>query len=292
MERNRLIAKAEIVFSMAVFGTISIFVRNIPLPSAELALCRAVIAAATLLVWQLLTRTMVRFQDIKKELPLLLLSGAAMGVNWILFFQAYKYTSVALATLSYYFAPVLVTVASPLLFQERPTGRQMFCFVMSTLGLVLVIGVSGGAGAGDTAGVLFGLGAAVFYATVVLCNKGIRNVTGINRTYLQFLASIAVLLPYVLLTGGFHLAQLPAKGLISLLVVGVGYTGIAYTLYFSSLRYLKGQEAAILSYIDPLVAVLVSVTVLAESVTWLQAAGGAMILGFTILNELKPKGAA
>ena len=104
MERNRLIAKAEIVFSMAVFGTISIFVRNIPLPSAELALCRAVIAAATLLVWQLLTRTMVRFQDIKKELPLLLLSGAAMGVNWILFFQAYKYTSVALATLSYYFA--------------------------------------------------------------------------------------------------------------------------------------------------------------------------------------------
>ena len=282
MERNRLIAKAEIVFSMAVFGTISIFVRNIPLPSAELALCRAVIAAATLLVWQLLTRTMVRFQDIKKELPLLLLSGAAMGVNWILFFQAYKYTSVALATLSYYFAPVLVTVASPLLFQERLTGRQMFCFVMSTLGLVLVIGVSGGAGAGDTAGVLFGLGAAVFYATVVLCNKGIRNVTGINRTYLQFLASI----------GGFHLAQLPAKGLISLLVVGVGYTGIAYTLYFSSLRYLKGQEAAILSYIDPLVAVLVSVTVLAESVTWLQAAGGAMILGFTILNELKPRGAA
>ena len=168
MERKHLIAKAEIVFSMAVFGTISIFVRNIPLPSAELALCRAVIAAATLLVWQLLTRTMVRFQDIKKELPLLLLSGAAMGVNWILFFQAYKYTSVALATLSYYFAPVLVTVASPLLFQERLTGRQMFCFVMSTLGLVLVIGVSGGAGAGDTAGVLFGLGAAVFYAAVVL----------------------------------------------------------------------------------------------------------------------------
>lgn len=212
MERKHLIAKAEIVFSMAVFGTISIFVRNIPLPSAELALCRAVIAAATLLIWQILTRTMVRFQDIKKELPLLLLSGAAMGVNWILFFQAYKYTSVALATLSYYFAPVLVTVASPLLFQERLTGRQMFCFVMSTLGLVLVIGVSGGAGAGDTAGVLFGLGAAVFYAAVVLCNKGIRNVTGINRTYLQFLASIAVLLPYVLFTGGFHLAGASGQG--------------------------------------------------------------------------------
>lgn len=292
MDRNHAIAKAEIIGSMAVFGTIAIFVRNIPLPSAELAVCRAVIAAATLLVWQLLTGNLVRFQDIKKELPLLFLSGAAMGINWILFFQAYKYTSVALATLSYYFAPVLVTAASPLLFKEKVTKRQLLCFVMSTLGLVLVIGVRGAGGERDTIGVLFGLGAAVFYAAVVLCNKGIRNVTGINRTFLQFLASIVVLLPYVALTGGFHLAGLPAGGSLSLLVVGVVYTGLAYTLYFSSLRYLKGQEAAILSYIDPLVAVLVSITVLSESITWLQAAGGAMILGFTILNELKPRRAS
>ncbi|MBS6951927.1 MAG: EamA family transporter [Enterocloster asparagiformis] len=289
MDRNHVIAKAEIIGSMAVFGTIAIFVRNIPLPSAELAVCRAVIAAATLLVWQLLTGNLVRFQDIKKELPLLFLSGAAMGINWILFFQAYKYTSVALATLSYYFAPVIVTAASPFLFKEKVTKRQLLCFVMSTLGLVLVIGVRGAGGERDTIGVLFGLGAAVFYAAVVLCNKGIRNVTGINRTFLQFLASIVVLLPYVALTGGFHLAGLPSGGIFSLLVVGVVYTGLAYTLYFSSLRYLKGQEAAILSYIDPLVAVLVSITVLSESITWLQAAGGAMILGFTILNELKPR---
>lgn len=289
MDRNHVIAKAEIIGSMAVFGTIAIFVRNIPLPSAELAVCRAVIAAATLLVWQLLTGNLVRFQDIKKELPLLFLSGAAMGINWILFFQAYKYTSVALATLSYYFAPVIVTAASPFLFKEKVTKRQLLCFVMSTLGLVLVIGVRGAGGERDTIGVLFGLGAAVFYAAVVLCNKGIRNVTGINRTFLQFLASIVVLLPYVAFTGGFHLAGLPSGGILSLLVVGVVYTGLAYTLYFSSLRYLKGQEAAILSYIDPLVAVLVSITVLSESITWLQAAGGAMILGFTILNELKPR---
>ena len=289
MDRNHRIAKAEIIISMAVFGTIALFVRNIPLPSAELAVCRAVIAAVTLFVWQFATGTFVRLQDIKKELPLLFLSGAAMGINWILFFQAYRYTSVALATLSYYFAPSLVTAASVFLFKERLTGRQILCFVMSTLGLILVIGVSGAGGSGDVTGVLFGLGAAVFYAMVVLCNKGIRNVTGINRTFLQFLASIAVLLPYVLLTGGFHLAELSAYGLLSLLVVGVGYTGIAYTLYFSSLRYLKGQEAAILSYIDPLVAVFVSVAVLAEPMTGREAVGGAMILGFTILNEIKPR---
>ncbi len=288
MDRNHVIAKCEIIGSMAVFGTIAIFVRNIGLPSGELALCRAVIAAATLLIYQIFTKSLIRWKDVRHELPLLFFSGAAMGINWILFFQAYKYTSVALATLSYYFAPVLVTAASPLLFKERCTRRQIFCFVMSTLGLVLVIGVSGFGDGGDMGGILFGLGAAVFYAIVVLCNKSIRQVTGINRTFLQFIASIIVLLPYVAFTDGFHLAELDTGGILSLLVVGVGYTGIAYTLYFSSLRYLSGQEASILSYIDPLVAVAVSVTLLAETVSPLQIAGGAMILGFTILNELKP----
>ena len=66
-----------------------------------------------------------------------------MGVNWILLFEAYRYTTVSVATLSYYFAPVLVTAACPLLFHERLTGKQIVCFVMSTLGLVLVIGVGG-----------------------------------------------------------------------------------------------------------------------------------------------------
>lgn len=288
MDRNRAIAKCEIIGSMAVFGTIAVFVRNIALPSGELALCRALIAAATLLIYQIVTKSLIRWEEIRQELPLLFFSGAAMGINWILFFQAYKYTSVAMATLSYYFAPVLVTIVSPLLFKERCSGRQIFCFVMSTLGLVLVIGVSGSGGGGDMAGILFGLGAAVFYATVVLCNKSIKHVTGINRTFLQFIASIIVLLPYVILTGGFHLGDLDTRGIVSLMIVGVGYTGIAYTLYFSSLRYLGGQEASILSYIDPLVAVAVSIIFLAETVSPLQIVGGAMILGFTILNELKP----
>lgn len=288
MDRNHGIARCKIIGAMAVFGTIAVFVRNIALPSGELALCRAVIAAVTLLIYQLFTKSLVRWEDMKQELPLLFFSGAAMGINWILFFQAYQYTSVALATLSYYFAPVLVTAASPLLFKERSGPRQVFCFVMSTLGLVLVIGVSGFGKGGDLKGILFGLGAAVFYAIVVLCNKSSRQVTGISRTFVQFIASIIVLLPYVAFTGGFHLGGLDFTGIVSLLLVGVGYTGIAYTLYFSSLRYLTGQEASILSYIDPLVAVAVSMTLLAETVTALQLVGGAMILGFTILNERKP----
>ena len=270
---------------MAAFGTIAVFVRNIGLPSGEVALYRAVIAALALFLWQLCTRQTVRWQDVKKELPLLFVSGAAMSVNWILLFEAYKYPPVAMATLSYYFAPVIVTVASTVLFREGLTAKQISCFVMSTLGLVMVIGVSGGGGSHDLLGILLGLGAAVFYAAVVLINKGIRRVSGLNRTFMQFLAAILVMTPYISMTGGSHLAGLDMTGAVNLMVVGVFHTGICYCMYFSSLRYLKGQEASILSYIDPVVAVILSVAVLHEPVSPLQAAGGFMILGFTVLNE-------
>ena len=143
-------------------------------------------------------------------------------------------------------------------------------------------------GGQDLIGILFGLGAAVFYATVVLLNKFIKKVEGIHRTFLQFLAAIVILIPYVLSTSGITLGTLTGKGWINLLIVGLVHTGITYCLYFSSLKELPGQKAAILSYIDPLVAVLISVTVLGESMTLWQAVGGLLILGFTLWNELAP----
>ena len=188
-----------------------------------------------------------------------------------------------------YFAPVLVTAACPLLFHERLTGKQIVCFVMSTLGLVLVIGVGGLRGVADVRGVIFGLGAAAFYAAVILLNKFIRSVAGIQRTFLQFLAAIVILIPYVAATGGVSLGTLGARGWVCLLIVGFFHTGVTYCLYFSALRELPGQEVALLSYMDPLVAVIVSVTVLGEPVTAPQLVGGALILGFTLWNELPEK---
>ncbi len=285
-------ARARLAFvgAMAIFGTIGIFVRRIGVSSAELALCRAVIAALLLTGYFAFTRTPIPLKSLGKELALLLLSGMAMGVNWILLFEAYKYTTVSVATLSYYFAPVLVTLCCPLLFKEKMTPRKWLCFVMSTLGLALITGLGDmSAGANHLKGILFGLGAAVFYASVMLLNKAIRGVSGLTRTYLQFLAAIVILLPYVLLSGGFTLASLDAPGLGLLLVVGAVHTCLAYCLYFPSLKELPGQTAAILSYIDPLLACLLSVTLLGEPMTPIQWVGGALILGFTLLNELQTK---
>lgn len=281
-------ARWMLCISMLVFGTLGVFVRNIPVSSAELALYRAVLAALIIGGVLLLKGQKIPFGKIKREVPLLLLSGAAMGINWILLFEAYKYTTVSAATLSYYFAPVLVMFFCPIAFRERLTLRQILCFVMSTAGLVLITGF-GTKGGTDLIGIGFGLGAAAFYATVILLNKFIRNVDGLHRTFLQFLSAIAVLVPYVACTSGVTLGTMDWIGWVNLLIVGVVHTGFAYCLYFPAVKALPGQKTAVLSYIDPLVAVFLSVTVLGEKMTFWQALGGVLILGFTLLNEITPK---
>ena len=119
---------------------------------------------------------------------ILVLSGALIGINWILLFEAYNYTTVATATLCYYMEPVIVILLSPLFFKERLTGKKLICTAAALAGMALVSGIfepggsiAGAAGAaglrGDNLrGILYGLGAAVLYASVVILNKRLRGV--------------------------------------------------------------------------------------------------------------------
>ena len=279
--------KVMIIISMVIFGTLAPFVRNVSVSSGELALYRAVMAAILIGMFFIISKQKIDIKAIKKEIPILLISGIAMGFNWILLFEAYKYTTVSVATLSYYFAPVIVTAVCPFLFKEKMTAKQIICFIASTIGLVLVINAGSLSGGKDYIGILFGLGAAVLYATVILLNKFIKGVAGIQRTFLQFIAAIIVLVPYVSFTSGVTLGGMNATGWMSLAAVGIVHSAFAYCLYFSAIKEVPGQTAAILSYADPLVAVIISVTLLGEPLTVQQLIGGILILGFTLLNELE-----
>ena len=284
---NERKAKIFFIISMSIFGTLALFVRYIPVSSGELALLRAILASVLIGIFLIITKQSISLKKIRKELPLIIISGMAMGFNWIFLFESYKYTTVSVATLSYYFAPVIVTVMCPIIFKEKMSAKQWICFGFSTLGIALITGL------GDLSqntnhfiGILYGLGAAALYATVILINKSIKTIEGIHRTFLQFLSAILILLPYVLFTTGIHLSNIGSTGLICLLVVGLIHTGITYCLYFTSLKEMKGQSVAILSYIDPLVAVFISITILKEPITWIQIIGGILIIGFTLWNEL------
>ena len=285
MTKNK--ARLMLIISMLIFGTLALFVKKINVSSGELALYRAILAAVVIFIYLLITKQKINLKNIKKELIVILISGMAMGFNWIFLFEAYKYTTVSIATLSYYFAPIIVTLVCPIVFKEKLTIKQIICFIASTLGIVLITDLGHLGNNNHILGILLGLTAAVLYATVIILNKCIKSIGGIHRTFIQFLAAIIVLIPYVLFTSGINIGNLNSDGWVNLLIVGVVHTGITYCLYFTSLKELPGQNAAILSYIDPVVAILISVFVLSETMSLVQIIGGILIITFTLINELK-----
>lgn len=285
MTKNK--ARLMFIISMLIFGTLALFVKKINVSSGELALYRAILAAVVIFIYLLITKQKINLKNIKKELIVILISGMAMGFNWIFLFEAYKYTTVSIATLSYYFAPIIVTLVCPIVFKEKLTTKQIICFIASTLGIVLITDLGHLGNNNHILGILLGLTAAVLYATVIILNKYIKSIGGIHRTFIQFLAAIIVLIPYVLFTSGINIGNLNSDGWVNLLIVGIVHTGITYCLYFTSLKELPGQNAAILSYIDPVVAILISVFVLSETMSLVQIIGGILIITFTLINELK-----
>jgi len=279
-------ARLALIASMVIFGTIGLFRRYIPLPSSMIAMMRGFIGAAFLLVLMMIRRSRPDSAAIRRNLAMLVISGAVLGFNWILLFEAYRYTTVATATLCYYMAPMIVVLLSPALLGERLTRAKLLCVLAALGGMALVSGVlDAGFTTAELKGAALGLGAAALYAGVILLNKRLGDVSAYDRTVMQLCAAAVVLLPYVLLTEDLSAVQMNAGSAAMLLLVGVLHTGVAYALYFGSMRSLRAQTVAIMSYIDPVVAILISWLVLGEALGMIGAAGAILVLGAAFISE-------
>ena len=276
------------ILSMFIFGTIGIFVRYIGLSSSLIAFVRAVVGVAFLAVVMLLGKQKPGWAAIRKNLVLLIVSGVMIGFNWILLFEAYRYTTVATATLCYYFAPILVVLASPFVTGDRLTGKKLFCVFLALVGMVLISGVTenGIPAAAELLGIGLGLGAAILYGSIVLVNRRITGIGAYDKTIMQLAAGAVVLLPYCLLTGAFHTGPIQAGPAALLLMVGAVHTGFAYFLYFGSMGELPSQTVAVFSYVDPVIAVILSALLLHEPITVCGIIGAVLILGAALLTEL------
>lgn len=273
--------------AMLIFGSVGIFVRYISLPSGAVAAARGVIGTLFLAVLAVVRRQKLS-SAIRQKLPFLCISGVCIGVNWILLFEAYRYTTVAVATLCYYMAPVPVIAASPIVLGERLTFGKSLCALAAVLGMVFVSGVlsDGLSGGSDMKGIAFGLSAAAVYAAVVLMNKRAGDIPAFDMTVVQLGSAAVALVPYTLLTEDISLEMLSVSAIILLITVGIIHTGFAYALYFSAIKELKAQTAAIFSYIDPLVAVLLSALLLKEPLGIEIIIGGVLIICSAVISEL------
>lgn len=276
---------------MLVFGTIGIFRRLLPFGSGTIAFSRGLIGALFLFVLLLFKKQRLDRKALKANALILCVSGALIGFNWILLFEAYNYTTVATATLCYYMAPIIVVIFSPLVLKEKLTLKKSICAVCALCGMVLVSGIlqQGFGDSGAMRGVLCGLGAAALYASVMMLNQKLHDIGAYDKTIVQLFMAAVIILPYTLLTESVSREDISPKTVIVLLVVAVVHTGFAYALYFGSMDRLSAQTVALFSYIDPIVAVILSALLLKEHMGVPEIIGAVLVLGSTIIGEIEFK---
>lgn len=278
----------RLVASEAIFGTLGLFVRLIPLSPTALAASRGILGSLFLLAFMRLRGMALQLPRKGRTLAVLLASGVCLTLNWALLFKAYGLTTLATAELAYEMAPVFVMAVSPFVLGERLTRTRMVCLGLALLGIVAVSGVlEPGATEGVTLeGVAFGLGAACFYAAVMVLNQFLGEVAPLSKTAVQLGVAGIALIPLLALSSDAGWLALGARAWVLLLIVCVVHTGVAFILWFSSLHELSAQKVAIFNYIDPAVALLVSALVFGERMTPLATVGAVLILGSTLASEL------
>jgi drug/metabolite transporter (DMT)-like permease len=281
--------KLYFIASMVIFGTIALFVRNIPTSASEIALFRGILGSIFLLLILLSSKRRISWREVYNNRWLLFLSGIALAFNWIFLFQAYRHTTISNAVLSYYFAPVFVMILSPLILKEKLSVKKLTCILLSVVGMFFLV-ASQNTAKGEynhLQGILYGLIAAGFYATLILLNRCMKQMKGLETTWIQLTVASIFLLPYVLLTEELGFISLGATSLVNMIILGILHTGIGFYLFFTGMQKLKGQTVAALSYIDPVTSLMVSILLLKEQIGILQIVGGTILLVSTFISERK-----
>lgn len=280
-------SKIQFILSMIIFGTIGLVVRYIDLSSSERALLSSFIGCLFLTLVFFIMKKKIAWHIVKSNALFLLLSAIALGGNWIFLYQSYDYTTIANATLGYYFAPVFVMLLSPFVLKEQLSLKKIVCIVVAVLGLILIVGEGiSASNTNDILGLSYGLIAAAFYAALLLLNKFIKDMGKLELTIFQLGTTALLLMPYVFFTSGFGIFEVSSSSIPFILILGIINTGIGFWLFFSGMENLKGQSIAILSYVDPFVAILISALILQEQMTLVQMLGGALLLVSTFISEI------
>ncbi|ATO30131.1 DMT family transporter [Bacillus atrophaeus] len=281
-------SKIQFILSMIIFGTMGLVVRYIDLSSSETALLSSSIGCLFLIFVFIMMKKTIPWKLVKANAYILFLSGIALGGNWIFLYQSYDHTTLTNATLGYYFAPVFVMILSPFVLKEQLSVKKMVCIGVAIIGMLLIVGNGiSASGTDDLLGIFFGLVAAAFYAALMLLNKFIHHMGRLEITIIQLGLTALLLLPYVFFTEGFGIFGVSRASVPFIIILGIVNTGIGFWLFFSGMQKLKGQSIAMLSYVDPFVAILISAIILQEQMTIVQMLGGALLLGSTFVSENK-----
>ena len=276
--------KLRVIVAMLIFGTIGIFVDRLTYPSAFIALFRSACGLIVLLLYAIIFRKRISLRCIFSNILLLLPAGAFLGLNWVFLFEAYRYTSISFATLCYYMAPVFVIFLAPLFTKKKSGAVKNACALVAVAGMILLTGIQS---FGNWRGLVFGLGAALLYALIILLTAVTKNVSSLEITVSELFVSCLVLIPYVMTRYDITAFTFDRESMVILFILGVVHTGIAYLLYFGGMKKISPQTVAVYSYIDPIFAIVLSSVLTHTFLTVPEIVGAVMILGAAFVSDMK-----
>ena len=270
--------------SLFIFGFNGIFASYVDATSAQIVFLRVLIGTVVLLVAFAVCRKPVTCLEHKRALGFLALSGAAMGLQWLLLFEAFNHIGVGMATLLNYCGPIIVIALAPFVFKERMTWNKVVGIMVVVGGVLLLNGSA--SGSLDLVGIACGLGAAALYAVMVTFSKKASAIKGLENTVIQMLSGLTVVYIVLIIKGEANVS-LPLHSVPAMLELGILGTGAACLLYFSGIGTMKAQTVAVLGYLEPLGAVVLSALILGEAMTWLQLLGAACVIGGACMAQMR-----
>jgi drug/metabolite transporter (DMT)-like permease len=267
---------AQMSAAMMILGTIGWFVVRSEQPALDVVFWRCVFGAATLLI-VCASLGLFRAHLTLRKIGIASIGGVAIVLNWVLLFSAYKYASITVATAIYNTQPFMLIGFGALLFEEKPNRSKFTWLGMAFIGLLLITFTKSemtGLGSHFALGVVMALGAAFFWAVASVSTKSLSG------TPPHLIALIQVCIGMVMLVPFTHFTALPQslETWAMLATVGIVHTGLMYILMYSAVQKLPTHLQGVLSFLYPVVAILVDVLALGHRLQLFQVLGAALIL--------------
>ena len=280
----RSVATLKYLFALTLYGTIGLFLHFISYSSEFVVLCRGSIGTLFILLVLLTRKDKIDFQSIRNNLKTLMISGFALGFNWVFLFAGYRH-GIAITSLCNYLAPLIVVVIMATVYKQKINSRQLGCIALAFVGMLLLTGIFESNNDSDIRCVIYGLLAAFGFVIMVLCNKKLNNIKDLEKTLMQLFFSVLIVLPYVIFNDGFP-KQFDMQSTILVIILGVLHTGVAYICYFAAIHALDAQTIAVLGYLEPALNFFIGAFILKENITIYGVIGAIMILLASIGNEI------
>lgn len=278
------------VVSLLLFGTNGIAAAAIPLQSTQIVMLRTLIGSPFVIAvaFVLKNKKASAKPTFKpKHVTCVVASGVCTGLSWVTLYEAYDLIGVGVSSLEYYCAPVIVVIASVVLFKEKLYVNKVIGFVLAILG-TLIIGSEVALEGGSVFGLALGAISALCHAGMVIFSKQATDITGAASCAIQLALSCFVASLFIATTSDFSfIAEIPQSAWPAIVFLGIANTGIGCLMYFTAILRLPAQTVATLGYLEPLSAVVFAAVLLGEGMGVLQWIGAAMVIGGSLVTEMK-----